>query len=126
MWANFGVAFQIKHLSLTPTMAESIASDITADRIIIVCKECEKDVLISVLQQFGSAGRIQGVITENELEIWYEKALRGRSADLIGDKVMQRLENEIKVEFPSTTTEFDAFFTDRGYNQLSIENIWLS
>ena len=104
MWANFGVAFQIKHLSLTPTMAESIASDITADRIIIVCKECEKDVLISVLQQFGSASRIQGVITENELEIWYEKALRGQSASLIGDKVIQRLENEIKVEFPSTTT----------------------
>ncbi len=89
MWANFGVAFQIKHLSLTPTMAKSIASDITADRIIIVCKECEKDVLISVLQQFGSAGRIQGVITENELEIWYEKALRGQSANLIGDKVIQ-------------------------------------
>ena len=126
MWANFGVAFQIKHLSLTPAMAENIASDITADRIIIVCKECEKDVLISVLQQFGSAGRIQAVITENELEIWYEKALRGQSADLIGSKVMQRLENEIKAEFPSTTTEFDAFFTDRGYDQLSIENIWLS
>ena len=126
MWANFGVAFQIKHLSLTPAMAENIASDITADRIIIVCKECEKDVLISVLQQFGSAGRIQAVITENELEMWYEKALRGQSADLIGDKVMQRLENEIKVEFPSTTTEFDKFFATRGYDQLSVDDIWLS
>ena len=109
MWANFGVAIQIKHLSLTPTIAENIASDITADRIIIVCKECERDVLVSVLQQFGSTGRIQAVITEAELEIWYEKALRGQSSELIGDKVMQRLENEIKVEFPSTT-EFDEFF----------------
>ena len=125
MWANFGVAIQIKHLSLTPTMAEYIASDITADRIIIVCKECEKDVLVSVLQQFGSSGRIQSVITENELETWYEKALRGQSAELIGDKVLQRLENEIKVEFPSTT-EFDEFFTDRGYHQLSVDDIWLS
>ena len=124
MWANFGVAIQIKHLSLTPTMAENIASDITADRIIIVCKECEKNVLVSVLQQFGSAGRIQGVITEAELEIWYEKALRGQSAELVGDKVMQRLENEIKVEFPSTT-EFDEFFIDRGYDQLSPVDIWL-
>ena len=78
MWANFGVAIQIKHLSLTPTMAEYISSDITADRIIIVCKDCEKDVLVSVLQQFGSAGRIQSVITENELEIWYKKSLEGR------------------------------------------------
>jgi type II restriction enzyme len=125
MWANFGVAIQIKHLSLTPTMAKYIASDITADRIIIVCKECEKDVLVSVLQQFGSAGRIQSVITEDELEIWYEKALRGQSAELVGDKVMRRLENEIKVEFPSTT-EFDEFFLDRGYDQLSTVDIWLS
>jgi type II restriction enzyme len=125
MWANFGVAIQIKHLSLTPTMAENIASDITADRIIIVCRESEKDVLVSVLQQFGSAGRIQSVITENELEIWYEKALRGQSAKLVGDKVMRRLENEIKVEFPSTT-EFDEFFLDRGYDQLSTVDIWLS
>jgi type II restriction enzyme len=125
MWANFGVAIQIKHLSLTPTMAENIVSDITADRIIIVCRECEKDVLVSVLQQFGSAGRIQSVITENELEIWYEKALRGQSAELVGDKVMRRLENEIKVEFPSTT-EFDEFFLDRGYDQLSTVDIWLS
>ena len=125
MWANFGVAIQIKHLSLTPTMAENIVSDITADRIIIVCRESEKDVLVSVLQQFGSAGRIQSVITENELEIWYEKALRGQSAKLVGDKVMRRLENEIKVEFPSTT-EFDEFFMDRGYDRLSTVDIWLS
>lgn len=106
-------------------MVESIASDITADRIIIVCKECERDILVSVLQQFGSASRIQGVITESELERWYEKALRGQSAELIGDKVMQRLENEIKVEFPSTT-EFDDFFTTRGYDQLSTVDIWVS
>ncbi len=125
IWANFGVAIQIKHLSLTPTIVEGIASDITADRIIIVCKECEKDILVSVLQQFGSAGRIQSVITENELETWYEKALRGQSAELIGDKVMQRLENEIKVEFPSTT-EFDKFFTDRGYHELAVTDIWHS
>ena len=125
MWANFGVAIQIKHLSLTPTMAENIASDITADKIIIVCKECEKDVLVSVLHQFGSLGKIQGVITEDELEVWYEKALRGQSAELVGDKVMQRLENEIKVEFPSTTG-FGEFFLDRGYDQLSTVDIWLS
>ena len=38
---------------------------------------------------------------------------------------MQRLENEIKVEFPSTT-EFDEFFTARGYHQLSVTDIQLS
>ena len=37
--------------------------------------------------------------------------------DLLGDSVLRRLENEIKVEFPSTT-EFDEFFEARGYDQL--------
>ena len=119
MWANFGVAIQIKHISLTPTTIEDISSAISADRIIIVCKESEKDVLVSVLKQFGSASRIQSVITEDELEEWYEKALRGQSSELIGDKILQKLANEIKVEFPSTTSEFDEFFKERGYNHLS-------
>ena len=119
MWANFGVAIQIKHISLTPTTIEDISSAISADRIIIVCKESEKDVLVSVLKQFGSANRIQSVITEDELEEWYEKALRGQSSELIGDKILQKLANEIKVEFPSTTSEFDDFFKERGYNHLS-------
>lgn len=123
IWANFGVAIQIKHLSLTLPMADDIASDITADRIIVVCKECEKEVLVSVLQQFGNAGRIQSVITEDDLDLWYEKALRGRSAKLIGDKVMKRLEDEIKVEFPSTA-EFEGFFAERGYGHLSLIGIW--
>lgn len=118
MWANFGVAIQIKHISLTPTTIEDISSAISADRIIIVCKESEKDVLVSVLKQFGSASRIQSVITEDELEEWYEKALRGQSSELIGDKILQKLANEIKVEFPSTTSEFDDFFKERGYNHL--------
>ena len=123
MWANFGVAIQIKHLSLTSEIADDISRNIAADRIIIVCKACEKDVLISVLRQFGSANRIQSVITEDELDVWYEKALRGESARLIGDRVLQRLENEIKVEFPSTV-EFDEFFASRGYQRLPLVDIW--
>lgn len=124
MWANFGVAIQIKHISLTPTTIEDISSTISADRIIIVCKESEKDILVSVLQQFGSANRIQSIITEDELEKWYEKALRGQSSELIGDKILQKLANEIKVEFPSTTPEFDDFFKERDYDQLSPIDFW--
>ena len=66
---------------------------------------------------------IQSVITEDDLDVWYGKALRGQSAELIGDKVMKRLEDEIKVEFPSTT-EFEDFFTERGYDLLSFVGIW--
>ena len=124
MWANFGVAIQIKHISLTPATMEDISSSISADRIIIVCKESEKDVLVSVLKQFGSASRIQSVITEDELDAWYEKALRGQSSELIGDKILQKLANEIKIEFPSTTSEFDDFFNTRGYRRLTSIDFW--
>ena len=124
MWANFGVAIQIKHISLTPDTVEDITSGISADRIIVICKECERDVLVSVLKQFGSTNRLQSVVTEEELETWYEKAMRGQSSELIGDKVLQRLADEIKVEFPSVTSGFDDFFKARGYDHLSSADLW--
>ena len=124
MWANFGVAIQIKHISLTPDTVEDITSGISADRIIVICKECERDVLVSVLKQFGSTNRLQSVVTEEELETWYEKAMRGQSSELIGDKVLQRLADEIKVEFPSVTSGFDDFFKARGYDRLSSADFW--
>ena len=124
MWANFGVAIQIKHISLTPATVADITSGISADRIIVVCKECERDVLVSVLKQFGSAHHLQSVITEEELEHWYEKALRGESAEFIGDRVLQKLANEITVEFPSVTSDFDNFFKARGYDRLSSVDLW--
>ena len=124
MWANFGVAIQIKHISLTPTTVEHISSAISADRVIIVCKESEKDILVSVLKQFGNASRIQSVITEDELDAWYEKALRGQSSELIGSKILQKIANEIMVEFPSTTSDFDDFFNTRGYHRLTPINMF--
>lgn len=119
MWANFGVVIQIKHISLTSNVIENISTDISADRIIIVCKESEKDVLVSVLKQFGNAGRIQSVITLDELDTWYEKALRGQSSTIVGDKILQKLANEIKVEFPSTSPEFTNFYKEQKYDRIS-------
>ena len=75
MWGNFGAAIQIKHISITPKTIEDISNTISADKIIIVCKESEKDVLVSVLKQFGSASRIQSVITEDDLAAWYGQSL---------------------------------------------------
>ena len=124
MWTNFGVAIQIKHISLTPATVADFTSGISADRIIVVCKACERDVLVSVLKQFGSAHHLQSVITEEELEHWYERALRGESAEFIGDRVLQKLANEITVEFPSVTSDFDNFFKARGYDRLSSVDLW--
>ena len=87
MWANFGIAIQIKHLSLTEAMAENITSSISADRIVIVCKDAEKQLIVSLLSQMGWKSKIQSIVTENNLILWYETALRGRYADLVGNQL---------------------------------------
>lgn len=119
MWANFGLAIQIKHLSLTEELAENIVSSVSSDRIVIVCKDSEEKVIVSILNQMGWKSKIQSIITESHLLEWYEKALRGRFADSIGEKVLKNLMDEIQVEFPTTDTkEFLKFVTNRGYDKL--------
>lgn len=124
MWANFGLAIQIKHLSLTEDLAESMISSISSDRIVVVCKDAEEKVIVSLLNQIGWKSKIQSVVVESDLINWYEKALRGRFAEVIGDKVLYLLAEEMKVEFPATdSTEFNEFYNQRGYNQIS-DDFW--
>lgn len=119
MWANFGPAIQIKHLSLNEELAEGIVSTVTSDRIVIVCKDSEESVLKSLLNQLGWKSRIQSIITENELISWYEKALRGSFANFIGDKLLKSINDEIVLEFPSAdNSEFMEFYKGRGYDKL--------
>lgn len=125
MWANFGLAIQIKHLSLTEELAENIVTSITADRIVIVCRDAEQKILLSVLNQMGWKSRIQSIITESDLIQWYEKALRGTYNEIIGDKLLQNLSSEIMIEFPATDhTEFSKFIEQRGYDKLR-DSMWL-
>ncbi|MEI7869802.1 MAG: HaeII family restriction endonuclease [Candidatus Methylumidiphilus sp.] len=123
MWANFGLAIQIKHLSLTEEMAENIVSSVSSDRIVIVCKDTEQKIIVSLLNQMGWKSKIQSIVTESDLLIWYEKALRGKFANSIGDKVLQNLSDEIKVEFPATDKkDFLLFIQKRGYDKLVSED----
>lgn len=123
MWANFGLAIQIKHLSLTEELAENIISSVSADRIVIVCKDTDQKIIVSLLNQIGWKSKIQSIITETDLLTWYERALRGKFANLIGDKVLKKLTDEIRVEFPATdNTEFMKFIKQRGYDKLSDKN----
>ncbi len=123
MWANFGLAIQIKHLSLTEELAENIVSSVSADRIVIVCKAAEQKIIVSLLNQLGWKSKIQSIVTETDLLRWYEKALRGKFADSIGDAVLQKLANEIQVEFPTTDKrEFLQFMEKRGYDKLADQN----
>ena len=122
---NNGLAIQIKHLSLTEELAENIVSSVSADRIVIVCKDTEQKIIVSLLNQLGWKSKIQSIVTESDLLRWYEKALRGKFADLIGDAVLQKLANEIQVEFPTTDKrEFLQFMEKRGYHKLANQS-WL-
>ncbi len=126
MWANYGTVVQIKHLSLDERLAEDIVSSVSANRIVIVCKDCEEKVITSLLSQIGWKSKIQSIIKETELIGWYEKALRGRYSESLSAKLLQSLQDEIVNEFPSTdTTEFEKFYKARGYDSLN-DDYWLA
>lgn len=117
MWANFGLAIQIKHLSLTEELAENIVSSVSSDRIVIVCKDSEEKLIVSLLNQIGWKSKIQSIITESDLLLWYRKALIGEFSDSLGDKVLKKMRDEILLEFPATNNdEFNSFFNARGYD----------
>lgn len=117
MWANFGLAIQIKHLSLTEELASNIVSSVSSDRIVIVCKDVEEKIIISLLTQIGWKSKIQSVITESQLLNWYNKALRGQFANTIGNNLLQKIMDEILIEFPTTDNkEFSKFLQSRDYS----------
>lgn len=120
MWSNFGLAIQVKHLSLDEELAENIVESISADRIVIVCKQAEQSLIVSLLTQIGWRNKIQHIVTEDDLILWYEKALRGRFP--IGKRLLSNLQTEIAREFPviNEDNEFDDFLHNRGYYELEI------
>ena len=125
MWANFGLAIQIKHLSLTEELAENIVSSVTADRIVIVCKDSEKVLIISLLTQIGWKSKIQSIITESDLISWYDKALTGKFSNIVGKKVLDNLVEQISTEFPGTDNpHIQKLLSDRGYVTLE-DNDWV-
>ena len=123
MWANFGPIVQVKHLDLTESLAESIVHSVTADRVIIVCKTSQKKVILSLLNQIGWSGRIQSVVTEDDLNEWYNRALRGTFGAVLGDSVLERIRLELEQEYPAVAT-FDAFVASRGYAELPDDPYW--
>jgi type II restriction enzyme len=101
-------------------LAEDVVTSITSDRIIIVCKSVEENVINSLLTQIGWRSRIQAVVTTDELIIWYEKALKGKYSNILGERIIATLSNEIKTEFPSVgSNDFQEFKKARGYHNLT-------
>lgn len=122
MWANFGSAIQIKHLSLSEEVASNIVNTVSADRIVIVCKKAEEKVISSLIGQLGWKSKIQAIITEDELIGWYQRAMKGNHSELLGDRILEIISNEIELEFPMTQRkDFEAFYRKRKYGKLADE-----
>lgn len=118
MWSNFGPAIQVKHLTLKEELAEDIVSSLSADRIVIVCKDAEQKVILSLLSQIGWKSKIQSIVVESELVEWYNEALRGDFSDILGDKLISSISDEIKLEFPSVIN-IVPFMKQRKYDTIT-------
>jgi len=93
IWANFGPAIQVKHLTLTPELMEDIVDSVTADRIVIVCLDTEMESIEALLLQVGWGERIQGIITINDLDDWYKLCLSKKYRDNLGKNLLKKYKN---------------------------------
>jgi len=116
IWANFGPAVQVKHLSLTEELAEDMTADVRTDEIVIVCKDAEEGTIERILQQLGH--KIRGIIRESQLVMWYERALRPELRNSLGRILIESLKSEFQAEFPFSNT-FERFYREeRKYDQI--------
>lgn len=124
MYASWGPAIQIKHLSLDIELAKSIVNNVNSDRIVIVCKDAEKDIIISLLTQIGWKSKIQSIVTESMIVVWYEKALKGKYSGQMALILLKKLEKEILNEFPAID-EIPNSLKSRNYQKLPNDGFWL-
>lgn len=123
MWANFGAAIQIKHLTLTTVLVEDIADNISADKIVIVCVDSEKEAIENLLKQVGWGERIQGIITINDLHDWYALCLSSKYCSTLGSTLLADLLKEFESEFPSSE-QIGPFLQERSYDKLALPKGW--
>lgn len=120
---DFGPAIQVKHLTLDADAIGDICDGLTADRIIIVCKETEVTVLDTVIRQLGLEGRLQALITFRDLENWYRTCLNKTHRKTLGASLLTDFIREFSNEFPSLDGLPD-FLNERGYARLPLAGDW--
>ncbi|MGL4942235.1 MAG: HaeII family restriction endonuclease [Thermoguttaceae bacterium] len=117
MWANFGPAVQVKHLTLSQEQVSGICHGLRADQVIIVCKESEAKVIETVVRQIGDVQTLRGIITEKDLIRWYDLCFSKPYRASLGKRLLAAMVAEFRAEFPlSDSDRIDAFFAERGYD----------
>lgn len=123
MWANFGPAIQVKHISLSEELAEDVSDNISADSIILVCRDGEARVIERVTKQLPFSHRIQGIITFSNLKDWYRLCQSEKYSNVLGTQLLADLEREFTLEFPSSG-EIAPFLEERGYHKNELTGKW--
>ncbi|MDR0705071.1 MAG: HaeII family restriction endonuclease [Planctomycetaceae bacterium] len=125
MWANFGPAVQVKHISLQPFQMVEICNGVRADQLIVVCKTSDAKAIQTVIEQAGIAEKLRGIITKNDLEIWYGKCFQPQYRNTMGRQLINSVAEEMKLEFPLAVSEsFEKFFTERDYSDKILQGDW--
>ena len=120
MWANFGSAIQVKHISINEDIAVGISDSIRAEHIIVVCRTADKAIIQTITSQLGL--RIRGIVTQNELNEWYSLSLKQYPDDM-GEQILRYLRDEFRQEF-TFVDQLDSFFLERGYDATLLIHDW--
>lgn len=123
MWANFGPAVQVKHISLTEEMAEDVSDNLSADRIVLVCLDGEAETIDKIMKQLPFSPRIQGIITMSDLKYWYDLCLSKKYNKTLGRQLLSDLKREFNNEFPSTSS-IEPFLKERDYKAEKLKGEW--
>ena len=123
MWANFGPAIQVKHLTLDGTLAQSIVDQVESDHIVIVCRDADAKVIEVVAKQINWGRRVRGIVRESELLAWYERCLRGENAHLLAKPLLKRLSDGFKAEFQQAGAMVE-FLEERSYLLKKPDKLW--
>jgi type II restriction enzyme len=122
---NFGTMVQVKYVSLTRETLNDIEENSYVDRIVVVCRDAEKDVIESVSKQLG-VERVKAIVTIADLETWYGTALQAYP-DRLGEPLLRHLRSEFNEEYRSGDTKVppvDNLIAERNYDAIKLTGIW--
>lgn len=111
-------------MSLNEEEAKDIVDKVTVDKIVIVCLSAERQIIDRVLNQLGFSHRIQGIITQDDLERWYSKCFSDEYKESLGRSLLNNLVREFREEFPSSGDVLSIFMKERGYDEIELREIF--
>lgn len=123
MWANFGPAIQVKHLTLNEKLASAIVDQVESDHVVIVCRDADANAIRAMTKQIGWGRRVRGIVRESDLIEWYERCLHGKFADRLARPLLDELLREFQAEFPQAKA-IGEFLVERGYATATPHALW--